>query len=232
MSKKAVFNWSGGKDSALALYKILQNPEYEIISLLTTINKEKQSSTMHNIPTKLLQEQAKSIGIPIYIVEIGSNAGMCAYNDAMQKAVNHFIAQGVKHFVFGDIFLHDVRSYREQQLSPYGIEVIEPLWDKTTKQIIEEFLESGLKTVITTTTASELDESYIGRILDRELINNLPKECDVCGENGEYHTFCFDGGMFSYPVKFTLEGSYKYCNTIKLDTGEEKEYCYWSAKLK
>lgn len=229
--KKVVFNWSGGKDSALALYKMLQENKYEVVSLLTTVNRQTERSTMHGIPIALLELQAKSIGLPIYVVELTPKGDIIDYESAMKEAVEHFINLGVDHFAFGDIFLHDVRSYREKQLNPYGITVVEPLWDKSSQQIMDEFLESGLKTVIVTITDGMLNENMLGATLNRELVNSFPKDIDVCGENGEYHTFCYGGGMFSYDVPFSLGEKLKQTFPIKHDTGEIKEYSYWFASL-
>ena len=162
---KAVFNWSGGKDSALALHQVLQEDRYEIVALLTTVNRSTRRSSMHGIPTELLQRQADSIGIPLYVVDLTPKGNMEDYETAMRGAVEHFKAIGAGRFIFGDIFLHDVRTYREKQLAPYGIEVIEPLWGRTSGQIMEEFLASGLETVIVTTTADVLgrDRRETGR---------------------------------------------------------------------
>lgn len=229
--KKAVFNWSGGKDSALALYKILQDENYEVVSLLTTVNSESKRSTMHDIPTSLLLKQAESIGLPLYIVDLTPKGDISDYKTKMTIAINHFLALNVRHFVFGDIFLHDVRKYRRQQLAPYGIEVVEPLWDKTSAQVMDEFIESGLQTVIVTITEGTVSEKLIGRIIDRKLIESLPPDVDVCGENGEYHTFCYAGGMFRWPVSFSLGEPLKQTFPIKHDDGTVKDYTYWFANL-
>lgn len=229
--KKAVFNWSGGKDSALALYKIMQDETYDVVSLLTTVNRHSGRSTMHGIPTSLLMKQAESIGLPLYIVDLTPKGDMIDYETAMNTAVSYFLKQGVHHFVFGDIFLHDVRSYREKQLSPYGITVVEPLWNKTSEQIMDEFLKSGLQTVIVTITEGSVSEALIGCVIDRELIESFPPQIDVCGENGEYHTFCYAGGMFRVPIPFSLGEPLRESFLIRHDDGSIKEYTYWFANL-
>ena len=170
---KAVFNWSGGKDSALALHQVLQEDRYEIVALLTTVNRSTRRSSMHGIPTELLQRQADSIGIPLYVVDLTPKGNMEDYETAMRGAVKHFKAIGAGRFIFGDIFLHDVRTYREKQLAPYGIEVIEPLWGRTSGQIMEEFLASGLETVIVTTTADVLGREF-NRAPDRRETGRRP----------------------------------------------------------
>lgn len=233
MSKiKAVLNWSGGKDSAHALYKILKDGKYEIVSLLTTINRSTHLSTMHNIPLELLQAQSERIGIPLKIVELKPKGTMDDYSGAMKDAAEEFKAQGVTCFIFGDIFLHDVRYYREQQLSPLGITVVEPLWDKTSEKVMEDFLETGLKTIIVTTMSDGLGKTYIGKLINSELINKLPDHMDPNGENGEYHTFCFDGPIYSSPVPFEMGLPYAKSFDIGLDDGTVKTYTYFFVDLK
>lgn len=229
---KAVFNWSGGKDSALALWKVLQSGEYEVISLLTTVNKQNQRSFMHAIPVALLQKQAESIGIPLYVAELKPGGEMQGYEEVMCEAVRYFLGRGVTHFIFGDIFLHDVKIYRERQLQPYGITVVEPLWGKTSIEIMEEFLVSGLRTVVVTTMAEKLGKNFIGRTVDAGFIEDLPDDADVCGENGEYHTFCYAGGMFRQPVGFALGEPLYRTYPVKQDDGTEKDYAYWFANLR
>lgn len=138
---KAVFNWSGGKDSAHALLQAQQSGTYEIVALLTTVNRSTHRSTMHDIPLPLLEIQADSLGIPLHVVDLTPKGNMEDYGAAMSRAVEHFKAQGVTHFIFGDIFLHDVRKYREEQLAPHGIDVVEPLWGKSSEEVIADFLK-------------------------------------------------------------------------------------------
>ena len=159
--KKAVFNWSGGKDSALALYKVLQENEFEVIALLTTLNEETGTSSVHSIPIEILQKQSESIGIPLYTVLFGKDLNN--YDDKMQTAVNYFKEQGVTHFIFGDIFLADIKAYRETKLYSLGIEVVEPLWNKSPEEVIEEFINSGIKSKIIVTKADKF-RSRIYRI--------------------------------------------------------------------
>ncbi|WP_334124983.1 ATP-binding protein [Empedobacter brevis] len=227
--KKAVFNWSGGKDSALALQKVLEGKEFEIIALLTTIIAETNTSSIHGIPLELLKKQAQSIGIPLYLVALTKN--IKAYEEEMLKAVNHFKQLGVAHFIFGDIFLTDVKKYRESKLLPLGIEVVEPLWGKTSLEVIDEFLKSGIKSKIIVTQADKLDQSFIGRDLDRSVIDSFPMNVDVCGENGEYHTFSYAGDLFKTPFDFAILETVLITHEFKLDTGEIKKCDYWQAKL-
>lgn len=227
--KKAVFNWSGGKDSALALQKVLEGKEFEVIALLTTITAETNTSSIHGIPLELLKKQAESIGIPLYLVALTKN--IKTYEDEMLKAVNHFKQLGVAHFIFGDIFLTDVKKYRESKLLPLGIEVVEPLWGETSLEVMDEFLKSGIKSKIIVTQADKLDQSFIGRDLDRSVIDSFPMNVDVCGENGEYHTFSYAGDLFKKTIDFAILETILVTHEFKLDTGEIKKCDYWQAKL-
>ena len=228
---KAVFNWSGGKDSAHALLRAQQSGLYEIVALLTTFNRDTRRSTMHGIPLPLLEAQAERIGIPLHAVDLTPKGNMEDYESAMSRAVAHFKAQGVTHFIFGDIFLHDVRKYRERQLAPHGIEVVEPLWNRSSQEVIADFLTSGLQTVVVTTMADGLGADAIGCKITPEFIASLPESVDPNGENGEYHTFCFDGPIFSSPVPFRLGDPFSQSYEIKLEDGSLKSYTYWFADL-
>lgn len=230
MKKKAIFNWSGGKDSALALYKAMESDEYDIISLLTTISLDTQQSSMHLIPVSILEQQAESIGLPLYKVMLPSK-GLQGYEEEMRKAIGYFKEQGVTHSIFGDIFLHDVRKYREEQLSPFGIEVVEPLWNKTTEEIMEEFLSSGIQTKIVVTQADKLDRSFAGKDITHELVSSFPANIDICGEEGEYHTLAYDGPIFRQPVKFTLREPKELIYEVKMDTGEIQTFRYWHTPI-
>ena len=232
MKKKAVFNWSGGKDSAHALWKVLQTDEYDIVALLTTVNRTTALSTMHNIPVDLLQAQSDRIGIPLKIVGLKPKGTMEDYTATMRQVVEEFHAKGVTHFIYGDIYLHDIRKYREMQLAPYGMEVVEPLWGKTSREVIDDFLETGLKTLVVTTMDGGLGEHAIGCLIDKAFIDGLPEDCDPNGENGEYHTFCYDGPIYSSPVPFTLGTPYKKSFDIGLDDGSTQTYSYWFGDLK
>src|SRR5690606_12805683 len=227
--KKAVFNWSGGKDSALALQKILEENEYEVVSLLTTINEQTRTSSIHSIPIELLKLQAESIGIPLYTMTITED--LRNYDHIMLKTVEHFKKQGVTHFIFGDIFLEDVKTYREKKLNPMGIEVVEPLWDKPSQEVLTEFLKSRIKTKIIITQADKLDKTFIGRELDINTILLFPDDMDLCGENGEYHTFAYAGSLFKKDIHFSLSTPKEISYDIRLDNGETKTYKYWQADI-
>ena len=229
---KAVFNWSGGKDSAHALWRAMRSERYEIVALLTTVNRSTLRSTMHGIPTELLRAQADRIGIPLHTVDLTPKGDMEDYSAAMDRAVRRYREEGVTHFIFGDIFLHDVRAYRERQLAPFGIEVVEPLWGESSQEVMADFLASGLKTVVVTTMDDGLGRAAVGRVVDRDFVASLPAGTDPNGENGEYHTFCYDGPIFASPVPFRLGTPFSRSYDVRLDDGTSKSYAYWFADLR
>ena len=228
---KAVFNWSGGKDSAHALLRAMQSGEYEIVALLTTVNRDTRRSALHGIPVPLLRAQAERIGIPLHVADLTPEGDREDYGAAMSQAVELFKARGVTHFIFGDIFLHDVRKYRERQLAPHGIEVVEPLWGQSSERVMRDFLASGLKTVVVTTLADGLGAAAVGRKIDRGFVASLPAGTDPNGENGEYHTFCYDGPIFRTPVPFRLGKPISRSYDIRLDDGTTETCACWFADL-
>jgi len=230
MKKKAIFNWSGGKDSALCLYHTKQNKEIEICSLVTTTNGANNRISMHGVRNSLLRKQAESIGIPIKEIPLPENASMEEYDDIMKENMNGFLSAGVTYSVFGDIFLEDLRAYREEKLKEAGMQALFPLWKRPTSEIIKEFIQLGFKAVIVCVNAKYLDASYLGRVIDTDFIAGLPDNVDPCGENGEYHSFVFDGPVFNSPVEFVrgevVERVYNDINKDKEDNNErpEKEF--------
>ncbi len=202
--KKAIFNWSGGKDSALALHKMLQSGEYEISSLLTSVNQNFQRISMHGVRLSLLYKQVESIGIPLKELLLPEMPSMEQYDAMMQDTLQDFKNQGIGYAVFGDIFLEDLRRYREEKLNSVGIEAVFPLWKIPSKSIIEDFIDSGFQAVVVCVNEKFLDKSFAGRLLDRDFIKDLPKGVDICGENGEYHSFVFDAPFFKTKIDFQI----------------------------
>ena len=201
---KSYFNWSGGKDSALALYHTLHAGEHSPELLLTSVNSAVHRISMHGVRTSLLEQQAASVGIPLHTLELPEGLGMTEYNDTMRRTVTGLREQGYRHTFFGDIFLEDLRVYREQQLAPMGITAHFPLWRRDTTELLHEFIDLGFKTVVACIKSELLDRSFAGRVIDRDFIKDLPKDVDPCGENGEFHTFVFDGPIFTRPVDYTI----------------------------
>jgi uncharacterized protein (TIGR00290 family) len=201
---KTYFNWSTGKDSALALHYLLQDKNYSIEHLLTSVNAHHNRVSMHGLRRELLQQQIKALGIPNSTIELPEQPSMTEYEAVMKKTVMDLQQQGFEYAAFGDIFLEDLKIYREQQLSALNIKAVFPLWKKDTKQLLNEFIQLGFKAILVCTNAALLDESFAGRIIDKDFIKDLPTNVDACGENGEFHTFCFDGPIFKTPIQFTI----------------------------
>lgn len=195
-----IFNWSGGKDSALALYHCLQNPKLNIKYLVTTINDAADRISMHGVRVELLIKQAESIGIPLYQIRLPEMPGMTEYDEVMRQHLTHFKNEGITHSIFGDIFLEDLKAYRDTRLSEIGLQGIYPLWKRDTHELINEFFDLGFGTVIACT--QQRLERIAGRELSPELINSLPDDVDVCGENGEFHTFTFKGPIFKNEILY------------------------------
>lgn len=206
MSKtKVLFNWSGGKDSAFALYMMLNDPDIEICCLFTTVNEHFQRISMHGVQKDLLERQAQSIGLPLEILYLPEAPTMDSYEAAMrlklQELIHHY---GFKSVAFGDIFLEDLRAYREQKLNELQLNAIFPLWGRNTKDLIQEFICNGFKTITCCVDALKLDKAFCGRTIDNQFIAELPVLIDPCGEHGEFHTFVFDGPIFKVPIDLRL----------------------------
>ncbi|WP_128543420.1 Dph6-related ATP pyrophosphatase [Larkinella soli] len=200
--KKAIVSWSGGKDSALALFYAQQNPELEIVGLMTSVNERFGRVSMHGVRTKLIQAQADALRLPLQFVRFSGEVSLEIYNATMQKTFAALRDEGISRVVYGDIFLEDLKQYRERQLERAGLQGVFPLWKKDSGNIMEEFLALGFRTVLVCLNENHLPEPWAGRELDLSAVQELPASVDPCGENGEYHTFVFDGPTFSRPVKF------------------------------
>lgn len=198
---KAFLNWSGGKDSALCLYRAKQQG-LSIEALVTTINSSTNRISMHGVRRTLLEQQAAALQLPLYLIELPEQPGMAEYEQAISQANQMLKAKGFTHAVSGDLFLEDLKSYREQLYAKDGLECVFPLWKTNTKELIQSFFASGFKAMIVCVNTAFLDKSFCGRLLDASFIKDLPANVDVCGENGEYHSFVFDGPIFTQPVVF------------------------------
>lgn len=195
-------NWSGGKDSSLALYHCLQNPDLDIKYLVTTINDAADRISMHGVRVNLLIKQAESIGIPLYQIRLPEMPDMETYDNAMRYHLDFFKSEGITHSIFGDIFLEDLKKYRDDRLAEAGLLGIYPLWKRNTHDLINEFFDLGFGTVIACT--QERLGPVAGQEITAELIKSLPPNVDACGENGEFHTFAFKGPIFKKEIKYKL----------------------------
>jgi uncharacterized protein (TIGR00290 family) len=204
MDNKVIFSWSGGKDSALALYEINKNNNYNILSLLTTATKEYKRISMHGVKISLLKKQTEALNIKLEIMLISKNATSNEYDKKMKKKLLIYKKQGVSYVIFGDIFLEEIRKYREEKLSKIGMKGIFPLWKKDTKKIAKMFIDLGFKAIVTCVDTNFLDKKFVGRIYDKHFLNELPINVDPCGENGEFHSFVYDGPIFKKKIYFKV----------------------------
>jgi len=201
---KTLLSWSSGKDSAWALHTLRQDPQIELAGLFCTVNQAFNRVAMHGVRVELLQRQADRLGLPLQIIDIPYPCSNEQYAQVMSEFVTQARAAGVTHFAFGDLFLEDVRRYREERLQGTGISPIFPLWGWDTRELSQTMVTAGLRSVLTCVDPKQLSKDFAGRIFDATLLRDLPADVDPCGENGEFHSFAFDGPMFAQAVDFTL----------------------------
>jgi len=197
---KAVVSWSSGKDSAFALGEVRRADEFEVVGLLTTVTKSFGRVSIHGVRETLLDQQSRATGLPLLRVEIPYPCPNEVYETEMAKAIRELEARGVSHMVFGDLFLEDVRAYRESKLEPTGIRPVFPLWHRNTTELARAMIDSGLEARIVCLDPKKLPKRFAGRRFDAELLGDLPTSVDPCGEKGEFHTFVTQGPMFSRPI--------------------------------
>lgn len=198
---KAFLNWSGGKDSAFCLYKAKQLG-LAIEALVTTVNKKHNRISMHGVRKDLLDQQAASIQLPLHIVEMPEQASMSTYEDVIMQSNQLLKQQGFTHVASGDLFLEDLKIYREKLYAKSDLKCLFPLWKVNTTEMLKEFIALGFKSIIVCVNTNFLDKSFCGRLIDESFFCDLPANVDPCGENGEYHSFVFDGPIFLTPVNF------------------------------
>jgi uncharacterized protein (TIGR00290 family) len=220
MGSKALFSWSGGKDSALALYEVLGTRSRDIASLITTVTGDYDRVSMHGVRSLLLEMQADSLGIALEKVIIPRNASNEEYELSLEKALRKYKGSGVDSVIYGDIFLEEIRKYREEQLGELGLGCVFPIWGRDSLSLARTFIEAGFKAVVVCIDSTLLDGEFAGREFDRDFITGLPPEIDPCGENGEFHTFVYDGPIFRESVEFVKgeivlrDGRFYYCDLL------------------
>lgn len=200
--QKIILNWSGGKDATMALYYLLYKNPNAIMGLLTSISLPQNRISMHGVRAELLELQTKSLGLPLYKMELPEMPSMETYENNTRTILTDLKNKGATHMAYGDIFLEDLKIYREQLLAPLGLSPVFPLWKIPTQQLLHDFINKGFKSIICCVNDQYLDKSFVGRIIDENFINDLPPNVDCCGENGEYHSFVFDGPIFKNPIHF------------------------------
>jgi uncharacterized protein (TIGR00290 family) len=200
MTPKALLSWSSGKDSAHALAEIRRTGDVEIVGLITTLTKAYDRVAMHGVRRELLEMQARAAGLPLYTVEIPSPCSNADYERLFGGALRTARGDGITHIVFGDLFLTDIRAYREAQLAPLDLVPVFPLWGRDTTSLAHEMIESGINAYLTCVDPRVLDKSFAGRRFDAALLADLPPSVDRCGERGEFHTFVTASPAFSAPL--------------------------------
>lgn len=199
---RAVVSWSGGKDSALALHEIVKAREIEVSALLTTLSEDGRVSA-HGVPVALIEEQARALGLPLHKVLLPAACSNQEYESRMRIALTTLRREVVETVISGDIFLEDVRTYRESLVRSAGMTICFPLWGRDTAGLADAFLANGFKAIVCTVDGNLLPADFVGRQYDEAFLSDLPRGVDPCGENGEFHTFVFDGPRFEHPVRFT-----------------------------
>jgi uncharacterized protein (TIGR00290 family) len=228
-----LFCWSGGKDSAMALHALRQDPQVRVVALLTTVTEGYDRISMHGVRRELLQRQAQSIGLPLHEVSIPPECVNSIYEARMETALRTHFEKGVRKVAFGDIFLEDLRAYREKNLARIGMTALFPIWKRDSRELIESVHAQGFRSIAVCVNPKLLDRSFAGRELDASFFADLPPQVDCCGENGEFHTFAFDGPIFKEPIRFQVGACVDRDSFVFCDLLMGKEYqAYESASNK
>jgi uncharacterized protein (TIGR00290 family) len=202
--EKVLFCWSGGKDSALALYEIQRAGQLSVTALLTTMADDFDRVSMHGVRRELMERQAAALELPLDLVYVPRSPTNAAYEARMEATLKDHQARGVAQVGFGDIFLEDLKAYRDRNLARLAMSGVYPLWKRDTRALMEEFIRLGFRAVVACVDTRVLPESFVGRLIDSAFLRDLPPAVDPCGENGEFHSFVFDGPNFRRPVDFSL----------------------------
>ena len=220
LKEKVLVSWSGGKDSALALYEILKGQNYQISGLLTTVTEGFDRISMHGVRRVMLERQADALGLPVETVFISKECSNKEYESKMRRLLQNHRSAGVFSVVFGDVFLEDIRKYRENNLARLGMKGLFPIWNRDSHTLAKVFLDVGFKAVVTCVDLDALDRSFVGRGFDEQFLSELPHGVDPCGENGEFHSFVYDGPIFKKEVSYCLgeivlrDERFCYCDLI------------------
>jgi len=219
MRASVLLCWSGGKDSALALHLLRQDPTFEVTGLLTTVTEGFDRISMHGVRRELLHRQAESIGLPVEEVLIPQNCPNAVYEARMAEVMQRCRERGVYHIAFGDIFLEDLRAYRERKLLQAEMKALFPIWKIGSRELAARFLRDGFRAIVVCVDPRKLDASFAGKELDAAFFRDLPPGVDPCGENGEFHTFVFAGPIFRHPIgvqlgKVVERDSFVFCDLL------------------
>ena len=221
--EKVLFAWSGGKDSAMALYEAQKSEKYDVAALLTTVTQDYDRISMHGVRRALLEEQAALLGIPLETVLISKHSSNEEYEAKMKEALVRYKKEDIVSVVFGDIFLEDLKKYREDNLAKVGLKGVFPIWKRDTRELATAFIDLGFKAIITCVDSKSLDKSFAGRVFDKQFLSDLPNGIDPCGENGEFHSFVYDGPIFSRGIIFEKgqvvlrDNRFYYCDLVEAE---------------
>jgi uncharacterized protein (TIGR00290 family) len=220
--ESVVLSWSGGKDSTMAAYHLLASQKLDIVALLTTVTEDYDRISMHGVRRELLERQADSLAIPLHTVMIPKECTNEIYESRMAEAFSHFKARGITQIAFGDLFLQDVKQYRDERLAKAGMTGVYPIWMRDTDELVRTFIGLGFKAILACVDTEAIDASFAGREIDHSLLRDLPETADPCGEYGEYHSFVYDGPIFNYPIackageKIMRSSRFNYCDIVPL----------------
>ncbi|MCK5554227.1 MAG: diphthine--ammonia ligase [Deltaproteobacteria bacterium] len=217
--KRILLSWSGGKDSAMALYEIQKTKGYEIVALLTTVTDGYGRVSMHGVREELLERQAESLGLCLHKILIPQKAVNEKYEAIMKEVLTTYKNEDVHSVAFGDIFLEDLKKYREENLAEMGMEGIFPIWKRDSRELVGTFIDLGFRAITTCVDSKVLDSSFVGREIDDDFLRHLPQHVDPCGENGEHHSFVYSGSTFREEIAFTvgeivLRDSFYFCDLL------------------
>lgn len=197
----AVLLWSGGKDAALALTALGASDDYAVDALLTTVIEDVETVTMHGVPLDLIRAQATALNLPLYVMRVPPAPSNATYEARMERALAPLLARGVTTVATGDLFLDDIRTYRERVLRRMGADALFPLWYRDTEMLAQRVIGAGIRAVVSSVDTTQLGTSFVGRVYDTAFLRDLPDAVDPCGENGAFHTFVTDAPSFAYPVR-------------------------------
>jgi uncharacterized protein (TIGR00290 family) len=200
VKERVALSWSGGKDSTMAAYHLLASCKYEITALLTTVTEDFDRVSMHGVRRELLEQQAQSLGIPLQVMTIPQICTNEIYEARMREALGLFLAQGITKIAFGDLFLEDVKQYRDERLAQVGMSGLYPLWMRDTDELVRTFIGLGFRAILACVDTEAIAASFAGREIDNALLADLPHSADPCGEYGEYHSFVYAGPIFRRPI--------------------------------
>ncbi len=203
MTEQVLFSWSGGKDSALALYELQKMHAYEVAALLTTVTQDYDRISMHGVRRVLLERQAESLGLPLEKIIITNHSTNEEYETKMRTVLERYKRRGINSVVFGDIFLEDLKKYREDNLAQISLQGVFPIWKRDSRELARSFVKLGFQAITTCVDSQVLDQKFVGRLFDTQFVAELPPSVDPCGENGEFHSFAFNGPIFKRRIRFT-----------------------------